>query len=255
VSDNTGNGSPAWATEEWRDASARRLNWLAKKFNCRNYLEIGVCTGQTFFSIDAEHRTGVDPSFQFDHTNFHDGDHTNLIKTSSDTFFSGLTANQIYDLIFLDGLHTYDQTYRDFQNAILHSHPETIFLIDDTWPCDVFSTTRDMGLALNLRQSLINNNDTRWHGDTYRLVPFLAVFHTVYQYATIIDKGNPQTLVWRKNPSSAAKQAQDVFGLEMMQPLLALENLAACDYLWFVQNQNLYHPMNEQEALEAVFHD
>jgi hypothetical protein len=255
MSDKTHGQSPFWKTEEWRVASARRLNWLAKKLKFRHYLEIGVCTGQTFLSIDIDYRTGVDPSFRFDHTDFHDGDRTKLLMMSSDTFFSSLPSDQTYDLIFLDGLHTYDQTYRDFQNALLHSHPGTIFLVDDTWPCDVFSTSRDMGSALNLRQALSNDNDTRWHGDTYKLILFLALFHASHRYATIIDKGNPQTLVWRKSSSSASKQADESLDFEMMQTFFAFENLAACDFIWFIQNQNLYHPMGEEEALNAVLSD
>jgi hypothetical protein len=243
---------PAWTTEEWGEASARRLNWLAKRLSCRTYLEIGVCTGKTFFSVDIKYRTGVDPSFQFDHNSFHDEDRIKLLNLCSDEFFSALPADEIYDLIFLDGLHTYDQTYRDFQNALLHSHPDTVLLIDDTWPCDVFSTIRDMSSALKLRQSLTRGSDTRWHGDTYKIIPLLALFHTSYQYATIIDRGNPQTLVWRKKPSDAERPAEQFFGLEMMQPFLALENLAACDFLWFIQNHTLYHPMTEEEALAAA---
>lgn len=241
-------------SQEWIEASARRLNILAGRLGCSSYLEIGVSTGQTFLQVSVEDRTGVDPYFRFDHQSHHDGIKTKLIATTSDAFFQELDPRQKFDLIFLDGLHTYDQTYRDLQNALLHSHERTVILIDDTWPCDVFSTSRDMAITQSLRLKTSGSGDQRWHGDTYKVVPLLRLFHTDHQYATIIDRGNPQTLLWRKqHRANVIKAAQT--DPHWTQAFLALENLSACDYLWFLQNQNLYKPVKEDEALVKAIND
>lgn len=241
-------------SDEWINASARRLNALAERLSCESYLEIGVCTGQTFLAVQTNWRTGVDPAFRFDHIAHHDDDKTKLLSITSDAFFSRLKSECKYDLIFLDGLHTYDQTYRDLQNALLHSHEKTIILIDDTWPCDAFSTMRDMECAYRLRRANTGRNDSRWHGDTYKIVPLIALFHPSHRYATIIDRGNPQTLMWRPSIDTINQQ-NEANPVELMQSLLALDNLSACDYIWFLQNQSLYRPATEEEVLEDIFND
>jgi GT2 family glycosyltransferase len=241
-------------SSDWIEASARRLNALASRLGCTSYLEIGVSTGHTFLQVSVEYRTGVDPFFNFDYETYHDGIKTKLISATSDAFFSGLDPSQKYDLIYLDGLHTYDQTYRDLQNALLHSHERTAILIDDTWPCDVFSTSRDMGSAQSFRLKATGSRDLRWHGDTYKLVPLLKLFHRDHHYVTIIERGNPQTLLWRKQERKPlAKEGQH--DPSSMEALIALDNLSACDYLWFLQNQELYNPSGEEEALARAIDD
>ncbi|MEI6360004.1 MAG: class I SAM-dependent methyltransferase, partial [Synechococcus sp. ELA619] len=183
--------------DNWLATSPRRLNRLAEALDCKTYLEIGVSEGITFNAVNVETKTGVDPDFQFDWQASHDGTHTRLLPLSSDAFFAKEPIGSRFDLIFIDGLHTYDQTYRDFQNALLHSHPGTVILIDDTIPIDAYSCCRDQDEAIRLRAQSTGIANAIWHGDTYKIMPLIHLFHTAYEYCTIIDQGNPQTLLWR----------------------------------------------------------
>ena len=226
--------------------SARRLNTLAAALGCRSYLEIGVETGATLLQVDVERRTGVDPCFAFD-WQFHQGkDGLKLHRCSSDLFFAELEASTQFDLIFLDGLHTFEQTYRDIIHALRHSHPGTVILIDDTVPHDVFSACRDQQECLNLRSRYANSNDICWHGDTYKVVPLLALFHCDLRLLTLADGGNPQTLLWR--PSNPLEED----GIRSMQAMWAVQNLAAADYIWFLSNRSLYSPISEAEGLQEL---
>ena len=45
-----------------------------------------------------------------------------------------LFADHSLDLVYLDGLHTFEQTYRDLCNTLMHAHPATVILVDDTVP-------------------------------------------------------------------------------------------------------------------------
>lgn len=119
--------------------SARRINYLARKLGIQSYLEIGVGKGRTLFNVDIANKTAVDPCFRFDlpeaqktHRNisFH--------KTTSDEFFSRLPHGAKYDLIFVDGLHTFEQTYRDLCNCLIHAKERTVLLIDDVKQKDAF---------------------------------------------------------------------------------------------------------------------
>ncbi|HET7247078.1 MAG TPA: class I SAM-dependent methyltransferase [Streptosporangiaceae bacterium] len=54
----------------------------------------------------------------------HEDEVTIFAEMTSDEFFAGLPTGKTYDLIFIDGLHTFEQAYRDLCNAIVHSHDE-----------------------------------------------------------------------------------------------------------------------------------
>ena len=228
---------------DWLATSPRRLNSLAEALGCKSYLEIGVSQGVTFNAVNVETKTGVDPDFQFDWQARHDGVKTRLLSLGSDQFFAEEPAASCFDLIFIDGLHTYDQTYRDLQNALLHSHPGTVILIDDTIPVDAYSCCRDQDEAIGLREQSTGIANAMWHGDTYKIMPFIHLFHPAYHYCTLIDQGNPQTLLWR------GAQPREVDPLASMNTLWSLDNLAACDYLWMRRNFQLFNPVGEGEGL------
>ncbi len=230
--------------------SSRRLNHLARELGARSYLEIGVFGGDTFQKVEVDKKTGIDPEFQFNWKDINNDNSVILREISSDCYFESLDPGQCFDLVFIDGLHTYDQTYRDLQNTLRHSNPRSVVLIDDTIPCDVFSTCRDQQECIRLRTIAGGlPTDNRWHGDTYKLIPLLALFNSDMNFCTISDRGNPQTLVWRKNTTHwADPHAQ-------MQAFWATENLSCCDYLWLLNNLSLYALTTEDEALARVVTD
>ena len=111
-----------------------RLNALAAMTASMSYLEIGVQQGETFFEVDVSKKVGVDPSFTFD-TVERGTDDCTFHEVTSDRYFSAIAEDDTsFDLIFLDGLHTFDQTIRDFCASLSCSHAQTIWLIDDTSP-------------------------------------------------------------------------------------------------------------------------
>jgi Methyltransferase domain len=177
--------------------TANRLNRLAEALDARSYLEIGVETGVTFDRVRVAERTGVDPAFLFDITSRAD-ETTVLAQTTSDEFFAELPPDRQYDLIFIDGLHTFEQAYRDLCNCLLHSHQRTAMLLDDTLPSDVYSALRSPEQALAFRAAA-GVDSSAWHGDAFKVVFAIHDFHLGLDYRTIVGSGNPQTLVWRSN--------------------------------------------------------
>lgn len=125
-------------TQDSLTPSARRINKLAAEVHARTYLEVGVQKGKTFFDVAIPQRIAVDPRFLFDAQEFvKEG--LSFQETTSDDYFSHLPSAEKFDIIFLDGLHTFEQTYRDLCNSLLHVHDRTLIMIDDTKPTDVFS--------------------------------------------------------------------------------------------------------------------
>lgn len=72
-------------------------------------------------------------------------------ETSDEFWVSGNPTP--YDLIAIDGLHTFEQAIRDLLSSMRFSHPCTIWLIDDTLPCDVFSAIPDRERSFRERPS------------------------------------------------------------------------------------------------------
>ena len=177
--------------------STRRIMKLAQALAATRYVEIGVNNGATFHDIEITSRTAVDPKFLFNPADFTTRS-TRFLESTSDAFFEGVPCGEAFDIYFLDGLHTFEQTLRDLCNAIVHSTPQTVWLVDDTKPHDVFSALPDMQRAYRFRE-MTGNKGRAWHGDVFKLVYYIHDFMPTLNYRTLIGGGNPQTLVWRSN--------------------------------------------------------
>jgi hypothetical protein len=174
--------------------SPRRLNDLISNLHLRSYLEIGVFEGETFVNVKARRRYGVDPSPLFDAVFLPRG--ASFAVMTSDAFFAMLRPSKRFDIAFIDGLHTFEQTYRDLINTFAHLHSGVI-LIDDTVPSDEYSAIPDQEASF-LARDAAGFEGRPWHGDVWRVVMLLDRHHSELQWRTIIDEGNPQTLVWRR---------------------------------------------------------
>lgn len=177
--------------------SSRRVNAVASRLGGRRYLEIGVHTGATFRTVEMEDRTGVDPSFAFD-TGEHQNETTRLLEQTSDAFFAQEPASSQFDVVFIDGLHTFEQVVRDFSNTVLHTHRRSAILLDDTVPNDVYSALTDMAATMRFREAA-GIVDGSWHGDVFKALFYIHDFWPGLNYRTIVGPGNPQTLIWRSS--------------------------------------------------------
>ena len=80
--------------------------------NYEKYLEIGCDKDDNFSKIQAKIKIGVDPQ------------RGGTKRMTSDEFFKN--NNENFDIIFLDGLHTYEQTIKDIQNSLIQSLMEEL---------------------------------------------------------------------------------------------------------------------------------
>ncbi|MEM6502607.1 MAG: class I SAM-dependent methyltransferase [Cyanobacteria bacterium P01_C01_bin.89] len=176
--------------------SARRLNHLIDQLGAKSYLEIGVFKGKTFKQVNAEVKYAVDPEFCFKYQDRIEPCET-YFKGISDIFFRDLDTEEKLDIIFIDGLHTFEQSYRDFCNVLSHSHDKSIILIDDTLPNDPFSALNNKLRSKRMRRICNSESSKAWHGDVYKLIFLIHDFYPALSYGTIHGLGNPQTLVWK----------------------------------------------------------
>jgi len=92
---------------EWEKMDFTRIDvvqLLINKFEDPSYLEIGCAGNELFDSIQIPKKIGVDPASGGN------------VRKTSDAFFEN--NNDRFDVVFIDGLHEYEQIRRDFINSI-----------------------------------------------------------------------------------------------------------------------------------------
>jgi len=221
--------------------SVRRLNKLAEAIEARTYLEIGIARGDTLLGVSVAHRTGVDRVL-VPRVRDQDSAGIALYEMTSDEYFGSLPSTTTIDLAYIDGLHTFEQAYRDLCNALAHATARTVVLMDDTWPDDEFSAIPDLGLSQRSREAAGSTGNS-WHGDVYKVVATIHDFHGYLSYATIIGSGNPQTLIWRGHPQHRV-------------PLFAgMADIAQLSYERLVADPSFLRPTEETAAIEQCLAD
>jgi hypothetical protein len=214
---------------------ARRANVLAKALSARRYLEIGVARGATFRDVEVLERTGVDPAFKFDTQDSSD-EQIRFFLGTSDEFFAAEPLFPPYDMIFIDGLHVFEQVVRDFSNSLLRTHRRSVVILDDTVPNDVYSAIPDHQAAMRYRKAT-GSTDGAWHGDTFKTLFYIHDFWPSLNYRTIVGSGNAQTLVWRAN------------GVRRRPLLNDLEKISRLTYFDLQEHSEVLHAASEDEAI------
>ncbi|MDC0944282.1 class I SAM-dependent methyltransferase [Candidatus Pelagibacter sp.] len=138
------------------------IDYLIKKYDYKNYLEIGCDRDQLFSRIKLENKIGVDP---------HSGGN---IRKTSDEFFQ--ENNKTFDLVFIDGLHTYAQVKKDILNSVKFLNTNGIILVHDCLP-DTMS------------KQAIPRYKMQWNGDVWKAIVDLRQDHNLDIYTCEIDQG------------------------------------------------------------------
>lgn len=108
---------------DWNRLNHNRIeivNRIAVKINAKNYLEIGTANNLLFNSVICDLKIGVDP---------HKG---GTVRQTSDKFFQSNSLT--FDLIFIDGLHTYSQVLKDVNNSLKFLSENGVIMIHDMFP-------------------------------------------------------------------------------------------------------------------------
>jgi hypothetical protein len=192
--------------EDHANWSVRRISAIARAFpDLVSYLEVGVEKGATFENIPLRLRMGVDPEPRFDLATLPPG--ANFFRGPSDDFFAQLDRAEQFDIVFLDGLHTYQQTYRDLISTLEHC-PRGIILIDDVVPSDEVSAIPDLqeSFAERAQRGLPG---LPWHGNVFLMILCLADHHPELDWVTITEPDNPQTFVWKRELDRISRRVDD----------------------------------------------
>jgi hypothetical protein len=138
------------------------IDYLISKYGYRDYLEIGCDKDQLFSKINLQNKTGVDP--------YSGGN----IRQTSDDFF--LTNNKTFDLVFIDGLHTYDQVKRDILNSVKFLNDDGIILVHDCLPD-------------TMAKQAVPRYKMQWNGDVWKAIVDLRQDPDLDVYTCEMDQG------------------------------------------------------------------
>ena len=131
-----------------------------KKF--KNYLEIGCDQNELFSEVNIEKKVGVDPN--------NGGTH----RMTSDTFF---TKNEDkFDLIFIDGLHTYGQALKDIKNSLTTLNDKGFILLHDCFPMTYYDQA-------------VPRAQRKWNGDVWKAITEIRTLNDVDTYVGAFDNG------------------------------------------------------------------
>lgn len=126
------------------------LNELIRRHGYKTYLEIGVQDGYCLNSVRAEKKVGVDPAPRVESV-----PGATIHKLTSDDFFR--QNKERFDLIFIDGLHTHEQSLADFKNAEKVLNPGGSIVFHDANP-------QSAEYALSFAEG------GRWSGDVFKTI-------------------------------------------------------------------------------------
>ena len=127
-----------------------------------NYLEIGCDKDQSFSKIKVKNKIGVDPVSGGN------------IRSTSDQFFRTNTSK--FDIIFIDGLHHYEQVIKDVNNSLQILNDNGFILLHDCLPRSV-------------AHQAIPRYRGSWNGDVWKALVELRTRSDLDTYTCQIDFG------------------------------------------------------------------
>ena len=130
--------------------------------NYKDYLEIGCDNDENFSKINVENKIGVDPL------------KGGTLRMTSDDFFKKNEIN--FDVVFLDGLHTYEQTIKDINNSLKFLKKNGVILIHDCLPKKIWN-------------QIVPRIYGHWNGDVWKAIVHSRTYEYADTYTCKVDHG------------------------------------------------------------------
>lgn len=186
------------------------INKIINKKKYNTYLEIGCDQNLLFDSVQIKKKVGVDPVSGGN------------IKTTSDIFFKN--NKDTFDIIFIDGLHQYEQVKKDIYNSLKFLNKNGVILIHDCMPCSF------------IRQVPMRSSNI-WNGDVWKNIVECRTLSEIDTYTIYADQGIGLILK-RKNRN---------------QLLLNIDNFKKLKFKDYYKNYKLFLNIIYFENLDDLF--
>ena len=130
--------------------------------NYKSYLEVGCDNDENFSKIQIANKIGIDPL------------KGGTLRMTSDEFF--IKNDQNFDIIFLDGLHTYEQTIKDIDNGLKFLNTNGVIIIHDCLPKKIWN-------------QIVPRLYGHWNGDVWKAIVHSRTYDHADTYTCIADHG------------------------------------------------------------------
>lgn len=222
------------------------INYFIKYRNYRTYLEIGVYDGINFMNVDCSEKIGIDPSLAKLHTSAR----PYCVRMNSDEFFNSIPTDQLFDIIFIDGDHTYEQVVKDIANSKKHLSVNGVIIMHDVYVFDEKQT--------------VYNDDSVYMGTTYQAFIQQVMMNEIKHMYNVYYTGIDLTGVIDSQPVNVIKQynildkyiniiksyinIQGVDNIDNLYSLVAIYRLGFQDY---INNQAWLYPKGSLPLCES----
>ena len=173
------------------------IQFLIDKYEYSTYLEIGCDKDQSFSKIEISHKVGVDPISG------------GTIRKTSDDFFK--TNKKKFDIIFIDGLHHYEQVIEDINNAIDILNDNGHILVHDCLP-------------RTIAHQAIPRYRGSWNGDVWKSIVELRTRKNLDVFTCEIDFG-VGIIQKRKNSKLLELEINNFKDLNLKTIFIEIKNL------------------------------
>ena len=138
------------------------IKYLIDKYKYSEYLEIGCHEDLLFSKVQIKNKLGVDPVSGGN------------IRKTSDEFFK--YNHKKFDIIFIDGLHVYDQVKKDILNSVNCLNSNGIILVHDCMPD-------------SLDKQAVPRYKILWNGDVWKAIVDLRQNENLEIFTCEMDNG------------------------------------------------------------------
>ena len=176
----------------------------------KSYLEIGCDNDENFSRIFIDKKVGVDP--------FKGG----TLRMTSDEFFK--KNKNFFDIIFLDGLHTYEQTIKDINNSLRFINESGVILVHDCLPKKIWN-------------QVVPRLYGHWNGDVWKAIVQSRTYEYADTYTCKADHG--LGIIFKRNNKNLLKLNNINF-----------KNLKFSDYYNY---HNEYMNLIDSDELNKIF--
>ena len=197
---------------DWHKKSSRFdiINKIIKKKKFESYLEIGCQSDVNFSKIIIKNKIGVDPQSGGTH------------RMTSDDFFK--QNKSIFDLIFIDGLHVYEQVLKDIENSLKVLNDNGVILIHDCLPAKIWHQT-------------IPQTHSSWNGDVWKSIVKSRTRIDIDTYTIEADQGLGLIL---------KRENKDL----LIDKIENFKNLKFRDY--YIHHKKFMRIIDENDVLEII---
>ena len=135
---------------------------IIEKKKYSSYLEIGCFEDETFNKINIDKKIGVDPNSGGN------------VRLTSDNFFK--INKDTFDIIFIDGLHTFEQVKKDITNSLNILNKNGVLLLHDCLP-------------QKIRDQASPRAHEHWNGDVWKAIVECRTQKDIDTYTCFADQG------------------------------------------------------------------